>query len=97
MSWDMKFPEPIAVPGGEPLVTLRDAGTYITSLPLKVHDGRAWQAAMHVLIQAADHDGPVEFARLAMVQALNPKPEPSYHSVKKDPVWRNNYKLLRDQ
>lgn len=97
MSWDLEFPEPIAVPGGEVLVTLRDAGAYITSLPLKVHDGKVWQAAMHVLIQAADHRGPIEFARLGMLQALYPKPDPVYHSAKKDPVWRSSYKPVRDR
>jgi hypothetical protein len=97
MSWDTPFPEPIPVPQGKPLVTLRDAGAYVTSLPLKVHDARAWQTAMECLLLAADKAGPIEFARLAMEQAIRPKPEPVYHSVKKDPVWRNNYKLVRDR
>ncbi|MDB5616117.1 hypothetical protein [Tardiphaga sp.] len=95
--WYSQFPAPIPVPKGEPLVTLRDAGAYITRLPRDQHDSVAWQAAMHVLIQAADHGGPIEFARLGMVQALNPKPEPVYHSAKNDPVWRNNRKLARDR
>ncbi|WP_168202993.1 MULTISPECIES: hypothetical protein [unclassified Tardiphaga] len=51
---------------------------------------------MHVLLQAADHEGSIEFARLGVVQALYPKPEPIYHSIKKDPVWRNTRKLVRD-
>jgi hypothetical protein len=38
MSWDTKFPEPISVSAGSPLLTLKDAGAYITALPLKVHD-----------------------------------------------------------
>jgi hypothetical protein len=76
---------------------IRDAGAYITSLPLKIHDAQAWQSAMHVLIQAADFGGPMEFARLGMVQALNPKQDPVYQPAKKDPVWRNNYKLVRDR
>jgi hypothetical protein len=41
--------------------------------------------------------GPIEFARLGMMQALNPKAEPVYHSAKKDPVWRNSRKLVRDR
>jgi hypothetical protein len=69
MSWDHKFPEPIPVPRGKPLVTLRDAGAYITSLPLKVNDARAWQTAMECLSLAADKGGLIEFARLAMEQA----------------------------
>ncbi len=54
-------------------VTLRDAGAYITNLPKSQHDSAPWQNAMHVLIQAADHGGPIEFARLGMMQALYPK------------------------
>jgi hypothetical protein len=96
MSWDLKFPEPIPVPEGKPLVTLRDAGAYITALPLKVHDAKAWQTAMECLLLVADKAGPPEFARLAMVQALFPKPPPVYHSRNKDPKWRNTRKLVRD-
>lgn len=97
MSWDTAFPEPIPVPDGEPLVTLRDAGAYITALPLRVHSAPAWETAMHVLIQAADHGGPVQFAQLAMLRALHPAGEPVYHSRKKDPVWRSRHRLVRDR
>jgi hypothetical protein len=75
MSWDLRFPDPIPVPRGEPLVTLRDAGAYVTSLPLKIHNATAWQTAMECLLLAADKGGPIEFARLAMEQAIRPKPE----------------------
>jgi hypothetical protein len=76
--WYFQFSKPIPVPKGEPLVTLRDAGAYVTKLPKAQNDSRVWQNAMHVLIQAADHGGPVEFARLGMMQALYPKGEPVY-------------------
>lgn len=52
---------------------------------------------MHVLIQAADHFGPIEFARLGMMQALYPKGTPVYHSVDRDTKWRSNYKLVTDR
>jgi hypothetical protein len=97
MSWDLRFPEPIPVPRGKPLVTLRDAGAYVASLPADQHDSPIWQPAIDCLLLAADKGGPIEFARLAMHKALHPKPPPVYHSVKKDPVWRNNYKLVRDR
>jgi hypothetical protein len=97
MSWDLKFPAPIAVPSGMPLATLRDAATYITTLPAATQQEPGWQNAVHVLLQAADHGGPIEFARLGLVQALYPKPEPIYQSIKKDPVWRNSRKLVRDR
>lgn len=97
MSWDIHFPNPILTPQGRALATLRDAGAYIAALPRKTHDEAAWQTAMHVLIQAADNHGPVEFARLGMMQALYPKGEPVYRSRSKDPKWRNSYKLVRDR
>jgi hypothetical protein len=97
VSWSAKFPEPITLPDGGELISLKDAGAYITQLPKKTQTTTAWQNATHVLIQAADHGGPIEFARLGMMQALFPKGEPVYHSVKKDPVWRNRTKLARDR
>ncbi len=33
--WPRKFDEPIPLPKGRQLVTLKDAGTYITKLPTK--------------------------------------------------------------
>ena len=97
MSWDLKFPEPIPMPQGKPLVTLRDAGAYVTSLPLKIHDAKAWQTAMECLLLAADKGGPIEFARLAMEKALRPKPEPVYRPHSTEPKWRNPRKLVRDR
>ncbi|SFM02957.1 hypothetical protein SAMN03159423_4920 [Bradyrhizobium sp. NFR13] len=97
MSWSARFPEPIALPDGGKLVTLKDAGAYITKLPKKTEATTAWQAAAHVLIQAADHGGPIEFARLGMSRALFPKDETIYRSVKKDAVWRNRHKPVRDR
>lgn len=69
--WDRQFREPIELPDGNVLVSLRDAGSYITKLPKSEYDAKEWQTAMHVLIEAADHGGPVSFARLGMAQALH--------------------------
>jgi hypothetical protein len=97
MSWDIHFPNPIMTPQGKALVTLRDAGRYIAALPEQIHDKAAWQTAMHVLMKAADDLGPIEFARLGMMQALYPKGEPVYRSCRSDPKWRTNYKQARDR
>ncbi|MGM4929500.1 hypothetical protein [Tardiphaga sp. 619_E2_N8_5] len=97
MPWSTRFPDPIALPAGCKLATLQDAGEYITRLPKQTHDAPPWQNAMHVLIQAAEYDAPIEFACLGMLQALFPGGTPVYHSVDKDPKWRNRYKLVRDQ
>ena len=77
--------------------TLQEAGIYITRLSKQAHETPQWQNAMHVLIQAAEHGGPMEFARMGMMQALFPKGTPVYRSVDKDPKWRNRTKLVRDQ
>ncbi len=97
MSWDLRFPDLIPVPRGKPLVTLRDAGAYVASLPVETHAELPWQTATECLLLAADKGGPIEFARLAMVQALRPKGEPVYRPYSTEPKWRNNYKLARNR
>lgn len=91
MSWDIHFPNPILTPEGKALVTLRDAGCYITALPKQTHDEPAWRTATHVLIEAADNMGPIEFARIGMMQALYPEGKPVYGSRRSEPKWRNNH------
>lgn len=95
MSWDTPFSEPIPVPSGKPLRTLREAGEMIQSLPDIEVQKEHWQTALHVLLQAADHGGPVFFARIGIMQALD-RGERIYDSSRKDPVWRNSRKLARD-
>jgi hypothetical protein len=97
VSWSTRFPNPIVLPAGGKLATLQDAGEYITRLPKQTHDTPPWQNAMHVLIQAAEYGGPIEFARLGMLQALFPKGTPVYHSVDKDTKWRHRYTPVRDR
>jgi hypothetical protein len=77
MSWSARFPEPIALPDGRKLRTLREAGEYITKLPAEKQAELRWQTAMHVVIQAADHRGPLVFAQWGMLNALN-DPQPVY-------------------
>lgn len=57
MGWDQAFDEPIALPGRQPLRTLRDAPE--------------WQAAMEALLLVAERDGPTMFARIGMMRALH--------------------------
>jgi hypothetical protein len=63
VSEDQRFFDPILLPGGRKLVTLRDAALYITKLPKTEHDAEEWQAAMEALLLVAEHDGPTMFAR----------------------------------
>ncbi|MEH2480608.1 hypothetical protein V1282_003965 [Nitrobacteraceae bacterium AZCC 2146] len=94
--WYVHFREPILTPKGALLITLRDAGDYITRLPKAEHDSKPWQTAMHCLLQAADSGGPTDFARMGVMQALYPKGDPVYSPRTKEPKWRRA-KLVRDQ
>lgn len=73
MSWTAMFPEPIPLPSGKKLRTLRDAGKFIEKLPAAEVVKPDWQTALHVVLQAADHGGPIFFARLAIMRALYPR------------------------
>jgi len=65
--WSTRFDEPIPLPNGRTLVTLQDAGTYITRLPKAEHEAPEWQAAMEALILIATVGGPG-----IMAQTLRP-------------------------
>ena len=89
LSWDQQFSDPIEVPNGRKLVTLRDTALYITRLPKPEHDAPEWQAAMQALILVADHDGPTMLARIGVMRALRarsctdrraapPRPDPTF-------------------
>jgi hypothetical protein len=71
MAWFTRFVDPIVVPGGRELLTLRDAAEYITALPKAEHDVADWQVAMETLILVAERNGPEVLARIAVMKALN--------------------------
>lgn len=76
MSWDQRFSEPIELPSGKKLLTLRDAARYITKLPKAEHDAEEWLAAMEALLLVAEHDGPTMFARIGVMRALHRHKQP---------------------
>jgi hypothetical protein len=61
--WQRSFDDPIPLPRGRQLVTLRDAALYITKLPRAEHDATEWQAAMEAL-------KPLSAARVGRVGAF---------------------------
>jgi hypothetical protein len=69
--WDQQFSEPIELPKGKKLLTLRDAALYITKLPKSEHDAEQWQTATEALLLVAESDGPTMFARIGVMRALN--------------------------
>jgi hypothetical protein len=52
------------------LVTLQDAGNYITKLPKAEHEAAEWQAAMEALILVASSGVPTMFARIGIMRPL---------------------------
>ena len=74
MAWFKRFYDPIVLPDGRKLLTLRDAAEYITALPKAEHDAADWQVAMETLLLVAERDGPEMLARIAVMKALNSKP-----------------------
>jgi hypothetical protein len=87
MSWARAFDDPIPLPDGSTLRTLREAGEFIAALPRAQHDRPEWQLAMAMLLQAAEHGGIAMMARIATMRAINvgksEPPEPRRKAAKK--------------
>jgi hypothetical protein len=64
--WSQQFDDPIPLPNGEPLTTLRQAGEYIAALSTKDKHQPHWQTAAGISLMAAEGRGPVMFARIAL-------------------------------
>jgi hypothetical protein len=96
MSWSRAFADSIPVPKGKPLLTLKDAGNYITKLPKAEHTTPEWQAAMEALILVTTLGGPTMFARIGMIRALNRHVERVFDPTRKEPHWGRR-KLARDR
>jgi hypothetical protein len=94
--WKRPFDEPIPLPRGRQLVTLKDAGTYITKLPKAEHDAEEWQAAMEALLLVATHGGPTMLARIGVMKALNRHVVREFNPDRKDAHWGKR-KLARDR
>lgn len=76
--WDRRFAEPIALPDGRLLATLREAGGYIAGLPSAKSSLPHWQTAARELLISAERGGILLLAEWAMRQAIHhgrPAPE----------------------
>ena len=87
MSWSLRFAEPIVLPDGAKLATLREAVAHLSKvIPKSDHAMPSVATAAELLTLAAEHRGPVEFARIATLQALN-RHHVRQFSGRKDPHW----------
>ncbi len=70
--WQQRFDEPIELPGGGKIVTLKDAIAWLAKeVPKSEHGMKQVQAAAHCVTEAAENGGPMMFARMGMMQAIN--------------------------
>jgi hypothetical protein len=96
MSWSRRFDEPISLPRGRQLITLKDAANYIQKLPKAEQDLEEWQAAVEALLLVVELNGPTMMARIGMLRALNRGCVREFDSSRKDTHW-GKPKLKRDQ
>jgi hypothetical protein len=72
VSWSKRFAEPIPLPDGGKLTTLRQAIAYLGKIiPKAERDMSEVQTAADLLTKAAEHRGPIEFARIGTLRAIN--------------------------
>jgi hypothetical protein len=90
------FEDPITLPDGRTLSTLRDAASYLMALPGKTRQSDEWQAAIEALLTAAEDRGPLMHARIGMLRALNRNVERVFNPDRKDTQWAKR-KLARDR
>jgi hypothetical protein len=64
--WSRSFDDPIPLPNGRELVTLKDAADYITKLPKVEHSAPEWQTAMEALMLVAERGGDTMLARIGI-------------------------------
>ena len=81
------FEDPIPLPRGQRLVTLKDAADFITRLPKAEHEAKECQTAIEALIMAAEGRGPLMHARIGVMRALNRHVERVFNPDRKDHHW----------
>jgi hypothetical protein len=96
VSWSLRFAEPIVLADGAKLATLRQAIAHLVkTVPATERGSPAVLTAAELLTNAAEHGGPIEFARIATLQALNRHAERVFNPERKSPPWARR-KLKRD-
>jgi hypothetical protein len=94
--WSRAFDEPIPVPSGRQLVTLKDAANHIQKLPKAEQDLKEWQAAVEALLLVVELNGPPMMARVGIMRALNRHIVRTFNPDRKDFHWGKR-KLKRDE
>ena len=95
LGWSREFEDPIPIPNGRQLVTLKDAADYVMKLPKAEQNLEEWQTAIGCLIGAAAEGRDfMMHARIGVLRALNRNVERVF-TDRKDSQWGKR-KLKRD-
>jgi hypothetical protein len=72
VSWDSRFPEPIELPCGVRLASLREAIVHlVNTVPPSERRTPVILTAAEMIASAAERGGPIDYARIATLRALN--------------------------
>jgi hypothetical protein len=93
--WSTPFGDPIILPDGRKLLTLKDAADYITKLPKNETALPEWQTAIEALMLCS-RGGDTMLARIGVMKALNRHVERAFNPDAKEHHWGKR-KLKRDQ
>jgi hypothetical protein len=88
MNWHRKFDEPIELPDGRKLRTLKEAIAWLAKdIPKSEHTMPKVQAAARMVTEAAENNGPMIFARIGMMQAINRHRVKEFDPPRKTTHW----------
>jgi hypothetical protein len=93
--WSREFDDPVPLPKGKPLLTLKDAANYIMKLPKAEQKLEEWQTATATLIRAAEGRDFLMHARIGVLRAIHRDHERVLID-RKETHWGKR-KLKRDQ
>jgi hypothetical protein len=97
MSWSRRFDEPINLPDGRKLRTLKEAIAFLAKeIPKSEHTMPKVQAAARMVTEAAENNGPMIFARLGVLQAIYRHEVKQFGTSSKPHHWGKR-KLKRDE
>lgn len=95
--WQRKFEDPIPLPDGCKLVTLREAVAYLAkTVPKAERNMPEVLTAAEMLTYTAERGWPTMFARMGVMQALNRHHVREFNPDRKDTHWGRR-KLKRDE
>jgi hypothetical protein len=97
MSWSRRFDEPIELPDGRKLRTLKEAIAWLAKeIPKSEHKTPKVQTAARMVTEAAENNGPMIFARMGVLQAVHRHHVKELGTARKPQHWGKR-KLRRDE